>query len=92
MKKCVNSMVKLSKLPNIGKKVEQQLIEVGITSFEELRRIGSREAWLKIQSIDESACLHRLMALEGAIVGVMKKNLPENTKQELKDFYFAHKL
>lgn len=85
-------MAELSKLPNIGKVVEQQLIEVGITSFDELKRMGSKEAWLKIQSIDESACINRLMALEGAIQGVPKKELPESTKQELKNFYFTHKL
>lgn len=85
-------MAELSKLPNIGKIVEQQLLEVGILSFDELKKIGSKEAWLKIQSIDNSACINRLMALEGAIQGVMKKDLSESTKQELKDFYFTHKL
>ena len=63
-------MGELAKLPNIGKKVEEQLIQVGIASADDLKRIGAKEAWLKIQEIDESACIHRLMALEGAIQGV----------------------
>ena len=54
-------MGELSKLPNIGKTVEEQLIQVGINSADE------------IQEIDESACIHRLMALEGAIRGVKKR-------------------
>ena len=37
---------------------------------------GAKAAWLKIQEIDESACIHRLMALEGAIRGVKKTMLP----------------
>ena len=66
-------MGELSSLPNIGKTVEEQLFRVGISSVDELKRIGAKEAWLKIQEIDETACIHRLMALEGAIQGVKKQ-------------------
>lgn len=62
-------MGELSKLPNIGKVVEEQLNQVGIFTEEELKSVGAKQAWLKIQQIDESACIHRLMALEGAILG-----------------------
>ena len=44
-----------SKLPNIGKAVETQLIQVGIETPEALREIGVKAAWLKIQEIDPSA-------------------------------------
>ncbi len=84
-------MLELSELPNIGKIVEQQLNEVGITSFEEIKRIGSKAAWLKIQSIDESACINRLMALEGAIRGMKKTMLPDEVKAELREFYQRNK-
>ena len=47
-------MGELSKLPNIGKTVEEQLVQVGIGSADELRRVGAKSAWLKIQEIDES--------------------------------------
>ena len=50
-------MSELSKLPNIGKAVEEQLTRVGITTVAELTEIGAKSAWLKIQEIDESACL-----------------------------------
>ena len=80
-------MGELSKLPNIGKVVEEQLKLVGITSYEELKALGAEQAWLKIQEIDESACIHRLLALEGAIQGVKKTQLSEERKKELKEFY-----
>ncbi|HWP50208.1 MAG TPA: TfoX/Sxy family protein [Clostridia bacterium] len=84
-------MGELSKLPNIGRVVEQQLHEIGITTYEELRQIGSRQAWLHIKAIDNSACLNRLYALEGAIQGVKKTLLPLDDKADLKAFYNVNK-
>ncbi|MDD3224126.1 MAG: TfoX/Sxy family protein [Clostridium sp.] len=84
-------MGELSKLPNIGKEVERQLNEVGIFTYDELKNIGAEQAWLKIQEIDDSACIHRLLALEGAIQGVKKTTLPQERKTDLKDFYNCHK-
>ena len=84
-------MSELSKLPNIGKVVEEQLNQVGITTAAELKEAGSKAAWLKIQQIDESACIHRLMALEGAVRGVKKAMLPEDVKDDLKAFYRQHR-
>lgn len=84
-------MGELSKLPNIGREVERQLNEAGITSPDELKELGAERAWLKIQEIDESACIHRLLALEGAVRGVKKTLLPEERKAELKEFYNWHK-
>ncbi|MFR5570272.1 MULTISPECIES: TfoX/Sxy family DNA transformation protein [Eisenbergiella] len=50
------------------------------------------QVWLKIQSIDTSACIHRLSALEGAIKGVRKTELALEIKSGLKDFYQEHRL
>lgn len=80
-------MGELSKLPNIGKKLEEQLNEVGIESYDDLANIGSKEAWLKIKEIDESACINRLMALEGAIQNIRWHNLSDEDKRNLKEFY-----
>ena len=85
-------MGELSKLPNIGKEVEKQLNDVGIFTYDELKDIGAEKAWLKIQQIDVSACIHRLLALEGAIQGVKKTALPQERKTELKDFYEKNKI
>ncbi|EJP6473049.1 TfoX/Sxy family DNA transformation protein [Clostridium botulinum] len=60
-------------------------------SYDELKDIGTEQAWLKIQEIDSSACIHRLLALEGAIQDVKKTALPQERKVELKDFYNWHK-
>jgi DNA transformation protein len=81
----------LIKLPNIGKEVERQLNEVGITTFEQLAEMGCKQAWLRIKSIDDSACLNRLYGLEGAIQGIRWHNLSEDVKGELKAFYNQHK-
>ena len=81
----------LSTLPNIGVVLEKQLSEVGIFTYEELSHIGAEQAWLKIQEIDESACIHRLLALEGAIEGLKKSKLSAEKKEELKEFYRWHK-
>ena len=59
---------------------------------EALRQVGAKAAWLKIQEIDPSACIHRLLALEGAIRGVKKTGLPDAVKADLKAFYQEHKL
>jgi DNA transformation protein len=80
-------MGELSKLPNIGPVVEAQLEEVGITTYEQLKETGSFQVWLKIKAIDDSACLHKLYALEGAILGIPKSQLPADRKEELKEFY-----
>lgn len=84
-------MGELSKVPNIGSVTEAQLREVGINTPEELRQVGARQAWLKIQEIDKSACMQRLLGLEGAIQGVRKTMLPEECKTELRQFYNRHK-
>jgi DNA transformation protein len=84
-------MGELSQLRNIGKEVERQLNQVGIHSYDELKAAGTEQAWLKIQEIDESACIHRLLGIEGAIQGVKKSLLPEARKAELKQFYNWHK-
>lgn len=84
-------MGELSKLPNIGDKVEAQLNQVGIITEKDLKTVGAKQAWLKLQQKDESVCMHRLFALEGAIRHIRKKMLPEIVKADLKEFYQQHK-
>lgn len=84
-------MGELMELPNIGKVVEEQLNEVGINTFEQLKEMGSKQAWLKIKAIDDSACINRLCALEGAIEGIRWHDLDVNKKNELKEFYNSFK-
>lgn len=80
-------METLSELPNIGKEMERQLRQVGIETPEDLRAIGAKQAWLRILAVDDSACLHRLYALEGAVEGLPKAMLDAQTKADLKVFF-----
>lgn len=84
-------MGELQKLNNIGTELEKQLNEVGIYTYDDLVNCGSCEAWLKIKAIDPSACINRLMGLEGAIQNIRWHNLSEKNKKYLKDFYKNNK-
>ena len=84
-------MGELTSLPNIGEKLEKQLNNIGITTIEQLKEIGSKEAWRRILETDSSACIMRLSALEGAIRGIRWHNLDDNIKAELKAFYKENK-
>ena len=81
----------LTELPNIAEKLKGQLNEIGVQNSTQLRELGSRAAWLKIKENDPSACMHRLLALEGAVRGVKKTELEQSVKDELKEFYKANK-
>ena len=87
----MKTMGTLTKIPNIGESLEKQLFNAGITTEEELRRLGNREAWLRILKFDPSACYMRLCALEGAIQGVRWHNLDSEIKASLKEFYNKYK-
>ena len=82
---------RIIKIAKHWKIIEKQLIQVGIDSVDELKKTGARAAWLKILETDESACMNRLMALEGAVRGVKKTMLPDNVKADLKEFYRREK-
>lgn len=85
-------MGELTKLPNIGKNTEEQLVKVGIETPEQLKQVGSKQAWLNILAIDPSACYNRLCGLEGAIQGIRWHDLSPDVKKELKEFYSSVKL
>ena len=81
------NMSRLSKCVNIGDIVEEQLNKAGISTLEELKNVGSNEAWLKIYDFDKSACFSKLCALEGAIEGIRWHHLSDKVKKNLRDFY-----
>lgn len=81
-------MSELSSLPNVGKVLEDNLLQVGIKTPEQLRERGAEEAFLRIRiQVDSGACLHMLYGIQGAIDGMPDKFLPDDTKQKLKAFY-----
>lgn len=85
-------MSTLERMPNIGPAVAAQLRQAGIETPEQLRRVGSRQAWLRIQAFDKSACINRLCGLEGAIQDIRWHSLAPEVKQELKAFYAQHRV
>lgn len=79
-------MGKLLHLPNIGQELEKKLLAVGIDSPEGLREKGSRNAFVKIKTIDSSACFNMLLSLEGAVQGLLSDELEGQIVSELKEF------
>ena len=77
----------LTQLPNIGKVVAEKLIQAGISTPEELNAIGTEQAFIRLQTIDETACMSMLQGLEGAIQGIRWHNLPKERKEELREFF-----
>jgi DNA transformation protein len=81
-------MSELSKLPNVGKVLEQNLIMVGIDTPEKLWEIGAKEAFMRIRlSVDSGACMHMLYGLQGAVEGINDTLLSDETKQDLREFF-----
>ncbi|WP_197049980.1 MULTISPECIES: TfoX/Sxy family DNA transformation protein [Thermoanaerobacterium] len=58
----------------------------------QLIELGSKEAFLRIRTIDSSACINRLYALEGAIRNIRWHFLSQDIKDELKAFYLSLKV
>lgn len=80
-------MCRLSELPNIGEVIENRLNAVGIYTSEELMNTGSKEAFYSIKMFDDTACLHMLYALQGAIEGKRYTQLSRSTKEDLQQFF-----
>ena len=88
----MDQQIKLTEMPNIGKVVAEKLCQVGITTPEELKEIGSEQAFIRLQTIDETACLSMLQGLEGAIQGIRWHNLPRKRKEELREFFHLRRI
>lgn len=81
------TLANLSKMPNIGLILEEKLIGVGINTPEELIVTGSKDAFIRIKAVDNTACYNMLCALEGAIQGIRWHNLTVEIKTDLKGFF-----
>jgi DNA transformation protein len=77
----------LSKMLNIGLTLEKKLTDIGINTSEELISLGSKEAFIRIKIVDNTACYNMLCALEGAIQEIIWHNLSDTTKKDLKCFF-----
>jgi DNA transformation protein len=77
---------KLSKCINIGKDSAAKLQQAGIESYEDLKQIGTENAFLRVQAIDPGACLSFLYGLDGAIEGIKWNKISAERKKELRAF------
>jgi len=77
----------LETLPNIGKVLAQKLNEIGIFTAADLQKTGSEKAFIKLSTIDNSACINMLYALEGAIQEIRWHQLSKERKSELLEFF-----
>lgn len=84
-------MERLSDLPNIGRTLEQRLINAGIDGIEALMQSGSKEAFTKLRLFEGDTCFNTLCALEGAVRGIRWHCLDSEAKADLKKFYDSFK-
>ena len=80
-------MSPLTDLPNIGPELARLLEQADIRYPETLREPGTETAFLRLKARDPAACIHKLTALEGAVRGVRKTQLPPERKAELRQFF-----
>jgi len=79
-------MSELASLRNIGKELERKLKYAGIETAEELKQVGSQEAFIRVKSYYPNVCLVHLMALEGAVSDMDYNQLPDDVQKNLKEF------
>lgn len=79
-------MQDLTSMRNIGKEMDKKLKSVGIDSPDQLRELGSKQAFLKLKKFYPQICLVHLYALEGAVEDLEFNSLSDDKKKELKEF------
>lgn len=71
----------------LGKTMEKKLHSVGIHSAEELTETGSKQAVFLLKERYPNTCVVILYHLEAAIRGIEIRQLEDNCKTELKDWF-----
>ena len=77
-------MTALEDTPNIGKVLAERLRAAGITSREQLEKLGDAAAFRKLRAdLPEDACTHTRLALAGAVRGVRWHALDKALREKL---------
>ena len=84
-------MSELATLPNVGKVTVKRLSAIGIETAEQLKEVGSREAFIRLRLLEGDTCLDTLYGLEGAIQGVRWHALSDEDKAGLKEYFRTFK-
>ena len=75
----------MADLSKLGPKSRQWLAEIGITTFEEIERLGSVEVYRRLKaSRPREVSLNMLYGLEAAILDIPWQHLPQDVKDQLK--------
>ena len=80
-------MQELTDMPNLGKKLADELIRVGITTPGDLIEAGAENAFIRLKTVDPNVCINHLYALEGAIQGIRWHDIDANRKKVLNRFF-----
>ncbi|WP_029684975.1 TfoX/Sxy family DNA transformation protein [Tatumella saanichensis] len=85
-----SSRHRLKDLPNLSLNIELLLRETGITTANQLAKLGAKESWLRLKACNSHLGLNTLYALQGAIMGKHLQVLPAPLKAELTSWYQAY--
>src|SRR3954447_12605469 len=61
---------RLEDVVNLGPALAHDLRAIGIQDLDDLREVGSQDAWVRMHAAGCHDCLSSLLALEGAVRGV----------------------
>ncbi|MDR0219208.1 MAG: TfoX/Sxy family DNA transformation protein [Enterobacteriaceae bacterium] len=75
--------LRLKDLPNLGVALERQLWKAGISQVEDLRMLGAKATYIKLQKNGKKTNINVLFALAGAIEGCHVAVLPEELRNDL---------
>ena len=79
-------MESLDNMLNIGKEMKAKLYSIGVTSSQDLIRLGSKEVFVQLKERYPNVCLVHLYALQGAINHIDYDKLSDEVKFDLKQF------
>ncbi|MGL6291312.1 MAG: TfoX/Sxy family protein [Silanimonas sp.] len=76
-------MAAAPKLRNIGPKSAAQLRQVGVRTLDDLRALGSLEAFVKLKRAGFKPSLNLLYSMEGALLDCHWQQVPDERRSEL---------
>ena len=77
------------KIRNVGPKSAAWLRQVGVRTFDDLKRLGTVDIFLKVKRAGFKPSLNLLYSMEGALQDCHWTDLPDERKQELLAAYEA---
>ena len=79
------SLLKLSRLKNIGPKSEQWLNAIGVHTLDDLEEMGAVAAYRQLKARGFPASLNLVWAIEATVQGIHWRDLPQADKDRLRE-------